>query len=126
MDPMLYEPEAWALDLMPRILPPGWRQRNDPRIGIYFDSGDGLRVIFSATTEADGKRWIHVSCSRPTRLPSWTDLKNVKDVFVGGDRLAVQVLPRRQDYVNYHPYVLHLWSCLDGDPVPDFRRNGVV
>lgn len=29
--------------------------------GLYFTSGDGLLVIFSAALESDGKRWIHVS-----------------------------------------------------------------
>jgi len=126
MIPQVVEAEEWAIDLVPRVLPAGWRMHDDRRVGLWFSSGDGLRVIFSASHEADGKRWIHVSFSRPTRLPSWDDLRKVKDIFIGTDRLAVQVLPRKRDYVNHHEFTLHLWSCIDGDPVPDFRRDGMI
>lgn len=85
-----------------------------------------LRVICSARLEADGKRWMHVSCSRQDRLPDWQDLRLVKDTFIGRDRLAIQVLPRASEYVNCHPRVLHLWSCLDSDPCPDFRHEGMI
>ena len=87
---------------------------------------DRLRVICSARVEADGKRWMHVSCSTPTRLPTWDELRLVKDTFIGRDRPALQLLPRQSEYVNIHPHVLHLWSCLDGDPTPDFRIQGTV
>jgi hypothetical protein len=126
MEPQTYLAPDWAVDLLPRVLPAGWREHNDPRAGLWFSSGDGLRVIMTAAVERDGKRWIHVSFSRPNRLPSWDDLRKVKDVFLGNDRLAVQIQPRKKDYVNHHPYTLHLWSCLDGDPVPDFRRDGMI
>ncbi len=119
------EAPDWAWDLAPTVLPPGWKRHNDER-GLRYTSGDGLLVIFTAAEERDGKRWIHVSASRASRLPGWQDMKNVKDIFIGPKRLAVQVFPRKDEYVNVHPFVLHLWSCLDGDPVPDFRRRGVI
>jgi hypothetical protein len=85
-----------------------------------------LMVVCSARTEADGKRWIHVSCSHPHKLPSWDDLMLVKETFIGRQRMAIQVLPPRSRHVNDHPYVLHLWCCLDGDPAPDFRIDGRI
>lgn len=120
----LVQPEPWAEELLPRVLPFGWRNLD---LGfVAYESDDGVRVLFSARTEADGKRWLHVSLSRPNRLPTWSDIRKVKDIFVGRDRLAIQVFPRQADYVNIHPYVLHLWACLDGDPVPDFRHEGEI
>lgn len=83
-----------------------------------------IRVICTAHVYGDGKRWMHVSFSRPDRIPTWADLRKVKDTFIGLERLAVQVFPRQSEYVNLHKYVLHLWSCLDGDPTPDFRVDG--
>jgi hypothetical protein len=106
----------------PLILPASWRRTPFPAGPFAFAKGE-LRVLSSQRREGDGKRWVHVSVSRADRLPSWEDLRDVKDVFLGTDSVAVQVLPRRQDYVNDHPYVLHLFRCLDGDPVPDFRRD---
>jgi hypothetical protein len=126
MIPKLVRIEDWAIKLLPRVLPAGWQLHNDPVRGVWYSSGDGLRVIMTAAEERDGKRWMHVSFSRANRLPSWDDLRKVKDIFIGRERLAVQVLPKARDYVNHHPHTLHLWSCLEGDPVPDFRRNGMI
>lgn len=110
-----------ALRYLQLVLPSGWEQIQWSPDGGAFQHRSGLRVVVSGAIERDGKRWLHVSCSRRDRVPSWDDLKLVKEVFLGNDRLAVQVLPRAEEYVNIHPYVLHLWCCVDGDPVPDFR-----
>lgn len=89
-------------------------------------SAQGLLVIGSGNTERDGKRWLHLSMSRRSRLPTYDDLCLVKDTFIGRDRLAVQVFARTADHVNHAKFCLHLWSCLDGDPVPDFRHLGMI
>lgn len=80
-----------------------------------------LMVIVSGNTEADGKRWIHVSYSRPSRIPSYEDLCLVKDRFIGADRQAISVHPPASQHVNLHATCLHLFHCLDGDGLPDFR-----
>lgn len=85
-----------------------------------------LSFIVSATIEADGKRWVHLSVSHRDRIPTWAELLHVKEVVLGDERAAVQVLPRKSEYVNINPRVLHLWHCVDGDPTPDFRRDGAV
>ena len=106
----------------PHVLPAGWwRHRAMTSLQRAYVNHDGLRVIITVSREADGKRWLHVSCSHQDRLPSWDELREVKDIFIGRDELAVQVLPSETEYVNHHPYVLHLWHCLDGRPLPDFR-----
>jgi len=94
--------------------PGGWPQRAYRRM-------DGLVVIVSANVERDGRTWLHVSLSRASKLPSWSDLRAVKNAFIGPEKMAVQVLPREAEYVNLHPFTLHLWHCQDTDPVPDFR-----
>ena len=87
---------------------------------------DGLYVIISESVEADEKRWLHVSCSRRTRLPSWADLRRVKDAFCGKERKAIQVFAPASEWVNIHSFALHLWCCLDGDVLPDFRKDGQI
>lgn len=117
------------LKVIPQIRSPRWtpalKNPIDPA-SILFQSKDGLRVVVSCDDELDGKFWLHVSVSRADRLPSWGDLTEVKDAFIGRDKLAVQVLPRKADYVNCHEFCLHLFHCLDGDPCPDFRRDGLI
>jgi hypothetical protein len=87
---------------------------------------NGLLVICSGTTEADGKRWVHVSMSRRSRLPSYDDMALVKDSFIGRDKLALQLFVPNERHINYAHNCLHLWHCMDGDPAPDFRHGGLI
>lgn len=114
--------------LLPRVLPHGWycveRGGDGAKYVLRGVATGPLTVIVSAARELDGKRWLHVSVARPHRLPEWSDLRMVKDLFMGKDRMAVQILPSERKHVNLHPFCLHLWSCLDGDVHPDFTQGG--
>lgn len=68
--------------------------------------GFKLNVIAS-----DGLGWEHVSVSviDANRCPTWDEMCSVKDIFWGDDDCVVQYHPPKSDYVNNHPYVLHLW-----------------
>jgi hypothetical protein len=105
----------WMRAHRPDPIPTDWRLRQDGLDGAAYQRTDGLLVILSGNRETDGRRWLHVSCSYRNRLPTWDDLRAVKDAFVGPDRYACQVFPPRDRYVNIGPFVLHLWSPLDGE-----------
>ena len=113
-------------DFLPRVIPFGWRIAAKKDDGAaYVHDGLMLSVILSAAVEQDGKKWLHVSCAHPHKLPSWETLKEIKDLFIGRDRQAIQVLPSEKNYVNIHKFCLHLFCCLnDADPVPDFTHGG--
>ncbi len=114
-----------AREGLPRVLPAGWIVMRVLHDGIQcVNNLLNLAVIASVATELDGKRWLHVSASAPDRIPTWKELRLVKDIFIGKNKLAVQVLPPDEDYINLNPHVLHLWHCLDGCPVPDFAQGG--
>lgn len=84
----------------------------------------GLSVIWSVSEEQDGRVWLHVSAARADRLPSYSDMANVKRLFIGPSRYAYSVWASDAMHVNIHPYVLHLWCALSGDePMPDFTRQ---
>lgn len=102
--------------------PKGWRDTGVLRLSgapeaRTFLRLDGLRVI-AGLEPRGGKQWAHVSCSFRNELPSWEDLKAVKEIFLG-DVMAYQVLPPKAEWLNVHPYTLHLFHCLSGDPFPD-------
>lgn len=111
-----------SLDFLPRILPYDWREVERCEDGAAYASTHGLRVIFSEE-QHEGKRWLHLSCSLAHRLPEWHELRDVKNLFIGPEKVAIQVLPKESMYVNIHPYVLHLWCCLDADVLPDFTKG---
>lgn len=100
-------------------LPPGWKAVRSPTVGAKaFLSTTGIAVMASDLM-INGKRWYHVSASRKARMPSYEDLVWVKEVFFGEDQPAYQVFPKKSEHRNFHPFCLHLWACLDGDPFPD-------
>jgi hypothetical protein len=104
--------------------PPGWQtieQRND---GVMCKSDHHrLVVIKGIEPHDDGNQWIHVSVSRYDKaLPTWDQLKMIKNLFIGPDKTALQVLPP----INQHfsiAEVLHIYHCLNGDVTPDFTRG---
>ena len=110
--------------VLPRVLPASYQQMDRTVDGVAYVRRDGLSVIVSVARELDGKRWLHVSCARAKQLPSWQDLRDLKDLFIGAERTALQVLPPANKHVNIHPFCLHLFSCLDGDVTPDFTGGG--
>lgn len=116
---------AATLDLAPRVLPP------NVIVTRRFVNAHSYRVklgavVMTALLEAevvDGELWGHLSVcgQKPPRLPTWEELRWCKDLFLGKDRKAIQVLPPEKEYVNIHPNVLHLYAPLERDPLPDFR-----
>jgi hypothetical protein len=109
-------------------VPPSWRMVERLTAGGAFVRGS-IQVLYTVQRYDDGRIWIHASaCGRTgTRawyLPTFEDLKRVKHDFVGEDRWAYQVFPSAKDYVNQHPYVLHLYALMDGSPaLPDFTMG---
>lgn len=70
--------------------------------------GTELKIISSGTGPiCEG--WEHVSVSTPNRMPTWAEMCFVKSLFWRDDEYVVQYHPAKSEYVNYHPYCLHLW-----------------
>lgn len=67
-------------------------------------SAQPLRVIAS-----DGDGWEHVSVSMQTRCPTWDEMCWIKDRFWLPEEEVFQFHPPRSEYVNHHPFCLHLW-----------------
>ena len=75
----------------------------------YFEiacSRGWLRVIASDGTMSG---WEHVSVSLVDGIPSWLDMKQVKELFWGDDETVLEFHPEKASYVNAHDSVLHLW-----------------
>lgn len=110
----------------PDVEMPSWYEKKhlilkNPECG-FACCNNGLFVIVGGEKHG-GKKWLHVSFSRKSRIPSYDDLLRVKKDFIGEDRKAVMVFPDKDHYVNLHPYCLHLYSCIDGDDgLPEFSE----
>lgn len=98
---------AWVLE---SIGPRGWELVGAQRDGERWrHRGTRLLAMWSLALEADGRPWLHLSCSSPQRPPMHDELATVKEIFVG-DRYAYAVWPPSDRYVNLQPNVLHLWA----------------
>lgn len=64
----------------------------------------GLRVISS-----NGMGWDHVSVSLSNRCPTWDEMDFIKNLFFKDDEAVMQLHPPRKNWVNNHPFCLHLW-----------------
>lgn len=108
----------FAVPFSPEQIFKGWKKDEStiPFANNYSHKSK-LYVIASVDDLQDGQgnesKWVHLSVSRKDRLPSWDDLKGVKKMFLGDDKEAVQVFPKQKDYVNLHPYCLHLWAPVE-------------
>jgi hypothetical protein len=66
------------------------------------------------TIVSDQMGWEHVSVSLGDRCPTWDEMCQVKALFWDKDDCVVQYHPSESDYVNNHPYCLHLWRPVSG------------
>jgi len=119
-----YRVTKTARELRPRVLPAWWDLHEAKDDGAFYFS-PALTVLLTVEV-IDGKLWLHVSArGRRPNLPSWDDMAGVKRLFIGRERKAIMVLPPEAEHVNIDPNVLHWFSPLEGDPLPDFRWTDV-
>ena len=80
----------------------------------YFVRGP-LRIVSSGSVEGnpDSMGWEHVSVSCENRYPTWQEMCMVKEMFWRDDETVIQYHPRKEAYINHHPYCLHLWKRAD-------------
>lgn len=87
---------------------PGWQ------LAFICDDGTHAEV-----PESVGWEHVSVHAYRPTthpcrgqmRTPTWKEMAYVKRVCWDDEDVVVQYHPRKSEYVNLHPDVLHLWRC---------------
>lgn len=76
--------------------------------------------------------WEHVSVSTESRCPTWEEMCYAKSLFWDAEDTVMQLHPPQSDWVNNHPYCLHLWRPVDVDlPLPPsfmvgFKEIGVL
>jgi hypothetical protein len=65
-----------------------------------------LKVVVS-----DQLGWDHVSVSPAIkkRTPTWGEMCCIKDLFFEPEETVIQFHPPKSQYINNHPYCLHLW-----------------
>ena len=92
-------------------------------VALYGWAGDETCGAFDIPSPTDrqamcviassGEGWEHVSVSRRTRCPNWTEMEHVKRMFFKDDETAMQLHVPPSDHRCLHPYTLHIWRPTD-------------
>lgn len=92
------------------------RLTHGPMGSTKADGNNGLFNITSVKFKrnflciaSDGAGWEHVSVSLRDRCPTWEEMCYIKSVFWDTEDTVIQFHPPESEYVNNHPYCLHLW-----------------
>ena len=89
---------------------------NNGAFTVRGPKGRTLNIIIS-----DGAGWEHASVSyyakHIRRCPVWDEMHWVKTLVWRDDECVMQLHPPQADYVNCHPYTLHLWKPI-GQEIP--------
>lgn len=94
---------------------------------VTLKNGTRLKVIASDGADVGGPRWEHVSVSRTDRCPLWAEMSEVKDLFWHEGDTVMQLHPPKSDWVNNHPFCLHLWRPVGVEiPRPPAMMVGIA
>lgn len=113
-----------------RVLHGPWGSDRHMPWGAFEVMGPcGCELRIMATDGDDpgniGHGWEHVSVSTERRPPNWQEMAWVKDQFWDDEETVLQFHPKKSEYVNCHPYCLHLWRNVGLDhPLPPSILTG--
>ena len=107
-----------------------WHHVHDfgPMGAGYKDTRSQLQVIATVSLRGDygdDRAWLHVSVAHHGRVPTYTEVKKIKDMWFTEDEKAIMVFPPKKFHVNKYENCLHLYGVIEGDdPLPEF--SGIV
>lgn len=83
--------------------------RHGDDFGAFALRRKGIRLFAIASSGTEEVPWEHVSVSTTVRCPTWEEMVWIKGLFFDDEETVVQYHPPKSQYVNHHPYCLHLW-----------------
>lgn len=107
-----------------------WRVKTPQVLDLYGSYGNSTCGVFEiryagnkrnelSVIAAVGNGWDHVSVSLKKRVPTYYEMKWVKNLFFKPDEVAVEFHVPTTDHVNLHDHCLHLWRPIDAPfPMP--------
>ena len=86
------------------------REGQDGFGGTFYDKKTRCNLNFIMSW---GAGFEHCSVSMPTRCPSWEQMCSMKELFWRDDECCMELHPPKANYVNNHPYCLHIWKPIN-------------
>lgn len=89
------------------------------RVPYLWSMGDEFNGAFKVyaggrsffVVASNGGGWDHVSVSprNAKRCPTWDEMCEIRKMFFEPEETIIEYHPPESDYINIHPYCLHLW-----------------
>lgn len=123
-------------------VPEQYRERQHPVLGSDSSYGcngffiiphSNISLYYIQCQVSDDMEWQHVSVSlikdiglgnkrkftMVKRCPTWEEMCYIKSVFWDDEDSVMQLHPPKSQWVNNHPYCLHLWKPIETEiPLP--------
>lgn len=108
--------------------------RQEPMLAINVIGADGghgtlcLEGVEMSVIWSFGYGWEHVSVApfKRHKVPTWSMMCRVKDIFFGADEWVVEYHPAKSEYVDNVKNCLHLWRPNNVEmPVPPSWMVGI-
>lgn len=95
-----------------RIRSGGFGSERGDRFGAFELHCRNTELFVIVSSGDEEINWEHVSVSIPKclRCPTWEEMCFVKEAFWTDSETVLQFHPKRSEYVNQHPFTLHLWK----------------
>ena len=114
------------LSMFNRYRKPYYDDMGDDKNGFFFIPR--VKGYFQVVA-SNGLGWEHVSfClfdekgKLEKRIPKYSEVCKVKEMFFGTEAVY-EIHPKEEDYINEHPYVLHLWKPTNKEmPLPNIEE----
>lgn len=104
-----------------------YRLTNHPELGSDSSYGNnGFFIIphhritdYEYRVQVSDGEWEHVSITvaphnkKATRCPTWEEMCYIKELFWEPEDVVIQFHPKKSEYINMHPFCLHLWRSID-------------
>ena len=91
------------------------------------DDGGALQINNLRIVCSWGMGWEHVSVSTRKHCPFWDEMAYVKALFWKDEEAVMQLHLPQSEYVNNHPYCLHLWRPIGAEiPLPPRSMVGLL
>lgn len=109
-----------------RLRHAGYRCMSKGLVGLgLWGHPRGIRIMHSLSREDDGRMWAHESVShRLNVLPDWYEVRDMHRLLYPGESGLI-VVTTEAEHVSLSQ-VHHVWTCLDGPVIPDFRKLGQI
>jgi hypothetical protein len=99
-----------------------WRVRTGELASSEIDGFNGWFIVpmdgeIWQICLSDGMGFKHLSATnhQKRQLPPWQVMVRLKEAFFADEDWVVMYIPAKDEYVNDHPFVHHLWLPLNSE-----------